>query len=226
MSVKTEKNLFDNIATLLPEEHREGYYRHLLHFKKLSPDDDLLIIAEAMGYLALITRETPKLITSEREKLADILRETLERLESTQLSTRSYQDQLEARLGSISSEIVQKIDPGAIARQIGANLSERLENYNLGQIAVAVGTASEDLATSTKRLKETIEDLSHPKAGALGKTQAAIQQMEAQYSKMMRSITSETEHLQHNLRKITLFFALLCGVVGFVLGLGLGVWGR
>ena len=69
-----DNSVFDAIAQLLPDERREPWYRLMAHFRRLSPDDEMLHIAEAMGFLALITREAPGAIAAERQKLVEVLK--------------------------------------------------------------------------------------------------------------------------------------------------------
>jgi predicted secreted protein len=68
-----EPTLFDSLARLVPEELQAAYYRVLAHTRKLSPDDEMLRILEAMGILALLTRQTPKEIAEERERFQEML---------------------------------------------------------------------------------------------------------------------------------------------------------
>jgi hypothetical protein len=65
--------LFDELAGLVPEERLTQYYRVIAHTRTLSPNDEMLRILEAMGVLALLTRETPAEIASERKVLQKIL---------------------------------------------------------------------------------------------------------------------------------------------------------
>ncbi len=68
-----ESTLFDSLARLVPEELQAAYYRVLAHTRKLSPDDEMLRILEAMGILALLTRQTPMEIAEERERFQEML---------------------------------------------------------------------------------------------------------------------------------------------------------
>ena len=54
--------LFDELAGLVPAERLTEYYRVIAHTRTLSPNDEMLRILEAMGVLALLTRETPAAI--------------------------------------------------------------------------------------------------------------------------------------------------------------------
>jgi hypothetical protein len=67
------QTLFDELAGLVPAERQAEYYRVIAHTRTLSPNDEMLRILEAMGILALLTRETPAAIAAERKSLQKIL---------------------------------------------------------------------------------------------------------------------------------------------------------
>ena len=48
-----EKVVLDAIAKLLPEEHREDFYRVMAHLHDVERDDVILQIVEATGFLGL-----------------------------------------------------------------------------------------------------------------------------------------------------------------------------
>ena len=54
------QSLFDELAGLVPAERQAEYYRVIAHTRTLSPNDEVLRVLEAMGMLALLTRETPR----------------------------------------------------------------------------------------------------------------------------------------------------------------------
>src|ERR1035438_6300592 len=61
----------DEVAVLLPEESRLGWYQNVRPWlRMLPPDDEIAHLAYSMGYLALLTRSTPALVAAERAKLA------------------------------------------------------------------------------------------------------------------------------------------------------------
>lgn len=64
-----EADFIDDIAELLPTEQRPLWYRDMAHLRRLPADDEMLRIARAMGFLALVTRQTPAQIATERESL-------------------------------------------------------------------------------------------------------------------------------------------------------------
>ena len=67
------QTLFDELAGLVPAERLADYYRVIAHTRTLGPNDEMLRLLEAMGILALLTRETPAEIAAERKSLQKIL---------------------------------------------------------------------------------------------------------------------------------------------------------
>ena len=61
-------SVFDRIGSYLPAEHRPSYYRYVAHLRTLGSNDELMMLAEGMGLLALITRQVPEAVATEREK--------------------------------------------------------------------------------------------------------------------------------------------------------------
>ncbi|HLJ90769.1 MAG TPA: hypothetical protein VKZ53_28450 [Candidatus Angelobacter sp.] len=92
--------LFDSIANLLPKEQREAYYKHLAYLRQLAPTDEILRVCEAMGFLALVTRETPDKIAVERAALTGILEHAVQAIQKTQETTAEFCRKVEARLES------------------------------------------------------------------------------------------------------------------------------
>ncbi len=72
----------EEVAALLPEESRLGWYQNVRPWlRMLPPDDEVAHLAYSMGYLALLTRTTPALVAAERVRLTA----TLERV-STEMA--------------------------------------------------------------------------------------------------------------------------------------------
>lgn len=67
-SARFPDSLYDRIAAFLPAELHASYYRYVAHVRTLRPDDDFVVIIQGMGILALIARQVPEAIATEREK--------------------------------------------------------------------------------------------------------------------------------------------------------------
>lgn len=68
-----EDDIHERIAELLPEANRAGYYRHIARVRKLHPDDDILALVEACGYLTLLCVEVPKALADARAEIEQTL---------------------------------------------------------------------------------------------------------------------------------------------------------
>ena len=117
-----EPTLFDSLARLVPEEMQAAYYRVLAHTRKLSPDDEMLRILEAMGILALLTRQTPMEIAEEREPFQEMLDLHQQFSDEAQQKMLGYVYKLESRI----ARLPEKIEAGLDAQKIARLLSESL----------------------------------------------------------------------------------------------------
>ena len=110
------RTLFDELAGLVPEERQAEYYRVIAHTRTLSPNDEMLRILEAMGVLALLTRETPAAIAAERKQLRSILESSASQARGVEKWMEAYTTRLESRLTQLPKELQTGLDPPRIAR--------------------------------------------------------------------------------------------------------------
>lgn len=119
-----EPTTFDSLARLVPDELQAAYYRVLAHTRKLSPDDEMLRILEAMGILALLTRHTPKDIADEREHFQELLETHRQFSDEAQQRMLGYVHELESRLADLPCEIEAGLNPKEIAKILGESLRQ------------------------------------------------------------------------------------------------------
>ena len=117
-------DLFDAIATLLEPCQREYFYQRMLYFRQLRPDDELLRIVEAIGFLALIIRDAPHAVAIEREHLEQLLATHRASVEATAKAARAHREQLDDRLTRLPADIAAGISPPAIAQAISESLRQ------------------------------------------------------------------------------------------------------
>src|SRR5260370_836032 len=67
------EDLFDAIARLVEPGQRAYFYQRMLYFRHLRPEDELLRLVEAIGFLALLIREAPQAVALQREQMAQLL---------------------------------------------------------------------------------------------------------------------------------------------------------
>ena len=123
-----EKDLtwVEEIAALLPEESRLGWYRNVQPWlRMLPPEDEIAHLAYSMGYLALLTRSTPALIIEERAKLTALLQRHSDDVIGAVKTTDDYHRKLNDRLKKLPSEIAQGLSPKALATEIADGVREQ-----------------------------------------------------------------------------------------------------
>lgn len=159
-----EPSLFDSLSRLVPEELQTAYYRVLAHTRTLSPDDEMLRILEAMGILALLTRQTPKEIAEERERIQETFDAQQRFSEAAQQKMLGYVNELESRLCALPSEIEAGLDPQQIAKMLGESLRQQFLKSGvpdtvkgLQAIAAAMTSAQKELSTALHHVSDSCD---------------------------------------------------------------------
>src|ERR1700730_15268096 len=137
-----DADFIDDIAELLPAEQRPLWYRDMAHLRRLPADDEMLRIARAMGFLTLVTRQTPAQIANERERLATILDHSVKAIQSARKDMVSLHQQLEERLTQLPAEISEGISPLAIAARLSESLRQQFVESGIPETAQALAVVS------------------------------------------------------------------------------------
>ena len=193
----TEPSLFDAIADLLPAGQREHFYRRMAHLRQLSPNDEMLQIAEAMGFLALVTRETPAAIAVERQKLEAVLLKMMETLQSAHREAVAYQQRLEGRLAKLPQEIAQGISPEVIAAKITEGIRQRWTEIGLPATAAAIKSHSSSLQAASRELTVALRLFADPRTGAVTQVNETTSRMNAD----LRNATDHVRSMMSSLNK-------------------------
>jgi hypothetical protein len=218
------ESTFDAIAALLPAERREPYYRRMAHLRNLEPEDEMLQIAEAMGYLALLIREAPGEVSRERVQLGKLLEAALAGMQSCQRATAEYHQNLDGRLKTLPSEIAKGISPQAIASTIRESLRQQFAETGMQYTADELNVLSERMRTSSKELTDSLGKFSDPKNGALERLSSAVARMELELNSAAKYVRSASEGLCGEVKWSILWLNIAWLVVGFVLGILFWRW--
>ncbi len=163
-----ERTLFDELATLVPEERQAEYYRVIAHTRTLRPNDEMLRILEAMGVLALLTRETPAAIATERK----LMRESLD-ASAAQASAIEYTSRLELRLSQLPKQLETGLDPPRIAKLLGESLRQSFQRLGLPATCSALSQSCAELNSVQKQLLNVLREVAHPDIGVVARTRSA-----------------------------------------------------
>jgi hypothetical protein len=165
--------LFDELAGLVPEERLTAYYRVIAHTRTLSPNDEMLRILEAMGVLALLTRETPAAIAAERKLLRTILESSASQASAVEKRMESYTARLESRLTQLPKELETGLDPPRIANLLSESLRQCVQRSGLPETGSALSQSCADLNSVQKQLLNVLREVAHPDVGIIARTKSA-----------------------------------------------------
>lgn len=132
----TNLNWVDEVAALLPEESRIGWYQNVRPWlRMLAPDDEVAHLAYSMGYLALLTRSAPTLVAAERVKLSVLLQRVSEEISASVKTTAEYHQKLSDRITGLPTEIARGLNADALAEQIATSLREQFVKCGIPETA-------------------------------------------------------------------------------------------
>lgn len=165
--------LFDELAGLVPEERLTEYYRVIAHTRTLSPNDEMLRILEAMGVLALLTRETPAAIAAERKQLRPILESSASQARAVEKRMEAYTLRLESRLAQLPKELGTGLDPPRIAKLLSESLRQCFQRSGLPDTGSALSQSCAELNSVQKQLLNVLREVAHPDIGVVARTRSA-----------------------------------------------------
>jgi hypothetical protein len=213
--------LFDELAGLVPEERLTEYYRVIAHTRTLCPNDEMLRILEAMGILALLTRETPAAIAAERKQLQKVLETSASQASAVEKRMEAYTIRLESRLAHLPKELETGLDPPRIAKLLGESLRQSFQRSGLPDTAKALGQSCSEMNSVQKQLVNVLREVAHPDVGVVARIRSAN-------DSLLRSMTTRAQQMDNFLARLEkqVWAIWLPTVAGATLALGfvLGMW--
>ena len=217
-----EADFIDDIAELLPAEQRPLWYRDMAHLRRLPADDEMLRIARAMGFLALVTRQTPAQIAIEREQIASILGDSVKAMQSARQDAIALQQQLEKRLTQLPEAIAEGISPAAIAAKLSESLRQQFVESGIPRTAQALAVISKQTKQIAGEFDQSSKELTDSYRGAAGEARRALNDLRTGIEYATDAAKQAAHDLTHTfLREYKWSVYALCSValaVGFALG--------
>jgi hypothetical protein len=211
-------SIFDRIAQLLPADSREHFYRRMTHLRDLGPDDDMLQIAEAMGFLALVTRQIPDEVAAERIKIETLFENALSALKAVYDSSAAYHRDLQKRLEKLPGEVALSVDAENITTLLFETIRQNFCQSGLPAVSEALATQAEELRRTSDQLRNAFDTFSHPDQGALSRVRHALNTMQVDLSNATDHVRSITRCLAKDLQHTVALFTIAALVLGFLLG--------
>jgi hypothetical protein len=218
------ESLFDEIAKLLPANQREHFYRRMAHLRNLNPNDEILQVTEAMGFLALIIRQTPAAIAAERKQFEAVFASAVSALQIAHRNTAEYRQQLESRLARLPDEIAAGISPDVIASKITEGLRQRWSETGMPATADAIAVHASSLSKASKELGLALRDFSDPYTGAVPIVNRNMCGMKADLQNATDHVRAQMAGLGRELwRSVAVMCAGSLGI-GVILGVAYARW--
>jgi hypothetical protein len=215
------KTLFDELAGLVPAERQAEYYRVIAHTRTLSPNDEMLRVLEAMGMLALLTRETPAEITIERKSLRKILESAVSKADEIEKRMDGYTLRLESRIAQLPKEIQGGLDPPRIAKLLGETLRQCFQQSGLPETARALGQSCSEMNSIQKQLVNLLREVAHPDGGVIAKVRSANESLLQSMATRAQQIHDLLGRLE---RQVWAIWLPIVASAALALGFALGTW--
>ena len=214
-------SLFDELAGLVPEERQAEYYRVIAHTRSLSPNDEMLRILEAMGVLALLTRETPAAIAAERKLLRAILESSASQASAIEKRMESYTTRLESRLTQLPKELETGLDPPRIAKLLSESLRQCFQRSGLPNTGSALSQSCAELNSVQKQLLNVLREVAHPDIGVVARTKSVN-------DSLLRSMATRAQQMDDFIvrleKQIWATWLPVVAIAALALGFVLGTW--
>ncbi len=215
------QTLFDELAGLVPAERQAEYYRVIAHTRTLSPNDEMLRVLEAMGILALLTREAPAEIAAERKSLRKILESAVSQANEVEKRMARYTSHLESRIAQLLKELETGLDPPRIARLLGESLRQCFQQSGLPDTAKALGQSCSEMNSVQMQLVNVLREVAHPDGGVIAKIRSAN-------DSLLRSMTTRAQQMDDLLgrleKQVWAIWLPVVASAALALGFALGTW--
>jgi hypothetical protein len=215
------QTLFDELAGLVPAERQAEYYRVIAHTRTLSPNDEMLRLLEAMGMLALLTRETPAEIAAERKSLRKILESSASQANAVERRMAGYASHLESRVAQLPKELETGLDPPRIAKLLGESLRQCFQQSGLPDTARALDQSCSEMSSVQEQLVNVLREVAHPDIGVIAKVRSANESL-------FRSMTARAQQIDDLLgrleKQVWAIWLPVVASAALALGFFLGTW--
>jgi len=133
----------------------------------------MLRILDAMGVLALLTRETTAAIAAERKLLRTILESSASQASAVEKRMEAYTTRLESRLSQLPKELETGLDPPRVAKLLSESLRQCFQRSGLPDTGSALSQSCAELNSVQKQLLNVLREVAHPDIGIVARTRSA-----------------------------------------------------
>jgi hypothetical protein len=182
----------------------------------------MLRILEAMGTLALLTRQTPKEIADERERFQEmfVLHEQIS--DEARRNMLAYVRELDSRISGLPDGIEASLDPKRIAKLLGESLRQHFLQSGIPATAKGLQATGEGLATAQKELSTTLRNLLDSQNGVVAQVDSANRHLTYSLQNRAKAVDALLHELRSDIQRI--WIPLIVGaslLIGLFAGMGI-----
>jgi hypothetical protein len=216
------EDLFDAIARLLKPDQRAYFYERARHFRQLRPDDELLRVVEAMGWLALVIGEAPGAVARERAQIAEVLQTSLTQWNAVAAAAQTSRERVEARLQRLPEALARDIDSPAIARALVESVRQQFVQSGLPATADALRAVAQQLTVAIAPLHQVATEVRAATATA-EQARAELEQTTASLRQAAHTATVALSTVSKRFRVECVRAVWVLGATGWIVGVWLGL---
>jgi hypothetical protein len=181
----------------------------------------MLRLLEAMGLLALLTRETPAAIAVERKSLQKILENALSKAGDVEKRMAAYSSRLESRIAQLPKELETGLDPPRIAKLLGESLRQCFQQSGLPDTARAIDQSCSEMNSVQEQLVNVMREVAHPDIGVIARVRSVN-------DSLLRSMTTRAQQMDDFLvrleKQVWAIWLPVIASAALALGFALGTW--
>ena len=212
----------DEVAALLPDDLRLGWYRNVKPWiSTLPPEDEVAHLAYSMGYLALLIRNAPALVAAERVKLAPVLHQLSKEISDALNSTAAYHHKLEERLAKLPAEVADGIHTAEFLATITEEVRNQFSKSGLPEAGRLLKEEGERIQTFASEQAETLRQLRYSMDKSARNANDVLESVQKASCRVRDSI----ELWNREMRWVQWLHHGLALFIGLVLGCLLYWWG-
>jgi hypothetical protein len=181
----------------------------------------MLRVLEAMGILALITRETPAAIAVERKSLRKILENAPSKADEVEKRMAAHTSRLESRIAQLPKELETGLDPPRTAKLLGESLRQCFQQSGLPDTTRALDQSCSEMTSVQKQLVNVLREVAHPDIGVIARIRNANESL-------LRSMTTRAQQMDDFLvsleKQVWAIWVPVVASAALALGFALGTW--
>jgi hypothetical protein len=161
-------------------QNREAYAELVSYLKSLSPDDELVKVAQLLGFLTLMGRELPDAIAKGQTELREMLLKAHTAFQKLVETNAGYHQELNARLNQLPDEIAAGVKPEAIVKVMSESFRQQIAQTGLQETQKRLSAAASELKATTTALDEAVKPVTRLYENLVTKVAAQVTSLRGQ----------------------------------------------